>query len=238
MFSSTQQSFREAKDQALDSGVRTSTNISFLTLTVSKHIIDAHGGEIGVESEGEGQGSLFYIELPLYTGLENKSDEDILIADYSHDHHRRFSPKSPHDVTYFEFLRVLIVDDSAYNRKMLHAALDNFFHEVYEASNGVEAIDCVRSQKMIQHTIDVIFMDSIMPVMGGLETCRLLRSEEIRYNGKIIGVTGNVLGGAVTEFIKAGADIVLPKPLLLDEIYNSLCTMLPEHKLFFEHTTR
>ena len=91
---------------------------------------------------------------------------------------------------------------------------------------------------MIQHPIDVIFMDSIMPVMGGLEATRLLRSDEVRYTGKIIGVTGNVLGSAVTEFITEGVDIVLPKPLLLDDVYNALCTVLPDHKLIFDPAAR
>mmetsp|Transcript_34898 Transcript_34898/g.35540 ORF Transcript_34898/g.35540 Transcript_34898/m.35540 type:complete len:99 (+) Transcript_34898:2-298(+) len=54
-------------------------------------------------------------------------------------------------------------------------------------------------------------MDSIMPMMGGLEATRCIR--HLGYNGIIIGVTGNISSDEIQDFLNHGADAVLSKPL-------------------------
>ena len=51
----------------------------------------------------------------------------------------------------------------------------------------------------------------MMPIMNGVEATKRLRAEG--YPFLIIGVTGNVMDDDVAEFLEAGADMVLPKPL-------------------------
>eukprot|EP00607_Mallomonas_marina_P008029 CAMPEP_0182418558 /NCGR_PEP_ID=MMETSP1167-20130531/2961_1 /TAXON_ID=2988 /ORGANISM="Mallomonas Sp, Strain CCMP3275" /LENGTH=85 /DNA_ID=CAMNT_0024592821 /DNA_START=2146 /DNA_END=2403 /DNA_ORIENTATION=+ len=63
-------------------------------------------------------------------------------------------------------------------------------------------------------TIDLILMDSVMPVLTGNEAVRQIRN--LGYEGMIFGVTGNVAQDDVDAFIASGADVVLPKPFDID----------------------
>ena len=69
--------------------------------------------------------------------------------------------------------------------------------------------------------ISIIFMDSSMPIMTGIESTQLLR--QLGYNGPIIGVTGNMMKEDVDQFMAAGATEVMGKPLKLDQL-NELLT--------------
>lgn len=69
--------------------------------------------------------------------------------------------------------RVLVVDDSMPILKMTRKMLERDGHTVVEAVNGQDAVDCVRLE-----AFDVILMDIQMPVMGGIEATKIIRSEE------------------------------------------------------------
>ncbi|KAL5712880.1 hypothetical protein ACHQM5_015004 [Ranunculus cassubicifolius] len=91
-----------------------------------------------------------------------------------------------------------------------------------EAENGREAVELCRSGE----TFDLIFMDSEMPFMNGLEATRVLR--EMKVSSKIVGVTAQSREWEIKEFMEAGLDYYLEKPLtkhkivsILQEIYSS-----------------
>mmetsp|Transcript_2069 Transcript_2069/g.2825 ORF Transcript_2069/g.2825 Transcript_2069/m.2825 type:complete len:110 (+) Transcript_2069:694-1023(+) len=60
----------------------------------------------------------------------------------------------------------------------------------------------------------IIFMDNQMPVLGGVDATKKLR--EGGYQHLIVGLTGYVLQEDVTEYLMAGADLILSKPLRMD----------------------
>jgi len=63
---------------------------------------------------------------------------------------------------------------------------------------------------------DIICMDNIMTNMGGIIATRNIR--QLGYTGKVVAITGNVMKEDVEEFLGAGADFVLPKPLNRAEV--------------------
>lgn len=69
-------------------------------------------------------------------------------------------------------IRVLIVDDSPFIRRVIHLLLDDAgdFEVVGEAENGLEALEMFQSQKP-----DLITLDQEMPVLNGIETLKRLR---------------------------------------------------------------
>lgn len=69
-------------------------------------------------------------------------------------------------------------------------------------------------------------MDNEMPVMNGVEAAKRLRIGG--YKNLIVGVTGNVLEDDVNEFLTAGADLVLFKPLKMAQL-TILLTILEEN---------
>lgn len=117
-------------------------------------------------------------------------------------------------------VRVLVVDDGAVNRKMVIRALQKMSVVVDEAENGEEALRLVGQSMVHDRPYDIIFMDNCMPKMNGLEASRALRDKSgpYRYEGQIVGVTGNVLAAEIEEYLEAGANRVLGKPLAVSTI--------------------
>jgi len=131
-------------------------------------------------------------------------------------------------------LRVLIVDDSAMNRKLLNKMLHQIFEELSRSQcygsislSTVEADDGLSAVALMQSTagkFDLVLIDNIMLTMNGPEAAQKMRHDG--FSGLIIGVTGNVLETDVRDFIAHGANKVLKKPVSLDllkEVALELC---------------
>lgn len=126
---------------------------------------------------------------------------------------------------------ILLVDDSQLNRKMLHRLLKKRFRTVMEAEDGQTALDLVRKSLIREENdpssieaIQAVVIDWMMPVMDGVTAVQEMRA--LGYEGYIIGLTGNVNDADVKIYERAGADVVLTKPLdvkkfdqILDELF-------------------
>ena len=196
-----------------------------LHIIVSKAIVDLHGGRIGVESMGiPGEGSLFYFELPVCPAVANSSVSlepgsvtyGSLTAATAGVENSLTMKSGPEISAIWKTSRVLIVDDSSFNRKMMRKVLETYYGEVAEAADGMEAVQMVEDAMRRGANFDAIFMDSVMPRMGGIEATTIIR--QIEYSGLIVGVTGNALPEDIAEFTKSGANRVLTKPLQLQHV--------------------
>lgn len=103
-------------------------------------------------------------------------------------------------------VRVMVVDDAMFMRKMLTDIFEKNGHKVVcEAANGEEAI----SQYMM-HKPDLVTMDITMPVMDGIEAVKGIRAsdpEAVIFMCSAMGQQGMVI-----EAIKAGAKDFIVKP--------------------------
>ncbi len=109
-------------------------------------------------------------------------------------------------------IKVLIVDDDARNRRILHETLqDEFFME--EADNGIQALE-----KIDTFRPDIILLDIMMPGMDGLEVCRRLRANQELKHIKIILVSGKARIEERLEGYSCGADDYISKPFDGDEM--------------------
>jgi CheY-like chemotaxis protein len=115
-----------------------------------------------------------------------------------------------------KFECALVVDDSKLNRKMVCSCIKGHFKTIIERDNGLDAVDVVKEYLEQGKQFDVIFMDSIMPKMSGIEACKQIR--HFNYSGLIIAITGNILPEDIDAFIEAGADDVLGKPIKLEQL--------------------
>lgn len=121
-----------------------------------------------------------------------------------------------------QIITVLAVDDDMINRKLLKSMLQKNPHikEVIEATNGQEAIDQIR----IRGDIDLVLLDIVMPIMNGIETLKVLRSDQsIRQMPVIVLTTDET---KKNQSIELGANDFLTKPIRSDELMKKINSMI------------
>ncbi|MEA2297063.1 MAG: two-component system, chemotaxis family, chemotaxis protein CheY [Solirubrobacteraceae bacterium] len=116
---------------------------------------------------------------------------------------------------------ILIVDDDASVRKLIATTLEDVSgYRLEEASNSEEAV-----ARALDAQPEIVFLDLEMPRVGGIETCRRMRSEPTLADATIVVLTGDADAVAERSAQAAGADLLLTKPFsplhllqLVDEI--------------------
>ena len=106
-------------------------------------------------------------------------------------------------------LKVLAVDDDLINLKLLKSMLmkTSYFSEVIDAKNGADAIAVLKTQD----DIDIILLDIIMPVMGGIEMLKVIRADDNMIQLPVIVLTTDETKKA--EALDCGANGFLMKPV-------------------------
>lgn len=104
--------------------------------------------------------------------------------------------------------RVLLVDDSRVQRRILSLSLKRDGYEVIEAESGQQALEICRETPP-----DLILSDWVMPGMTGLEFCREFRAMESETYGYFILLTSKSEKTEVAQGFAAGADDFLTKPV-------------------------
>ncbi|MFH2093191.1 MAG: response regulator [Pseudomonadota bacterium] len=160
-----------------------------LGLNISKQLVEMMGGNIGVESEVN-VGSKFWFTI---------------LFEYGNEHHvRPIQKQSPEGEE--RSLNILIAEDNLVNQKVLEKLLNKMGHSVCIAANGIEAVQAVGQQ-----TFDLILMDGSMPEMDGFEATKRIRSSGNCI--PIIAVTAHAMQGDRQDFIDAGMDDYVSKPI-------------------------
>ncbi len=160
-----------------------------LGLNISKQLVEMMGGNIGVDSK-EDQGSTFWFTILLEYGEEKFIKSDLK--------ENRPGEERP--------LNVLVAEDNLVNQKVLEKLLQKMGHTVCIAENGLIAVQTVREQ-----TFDLILMDGSMPEMDGFEATKLIRASGNFI--PIIAVTAHAMQGDRQDFLDAGMDDYVSKPI-------------------------
>ena len=187
---------------------------SGLGLFIAKGIVEQHGGTMVATSEGLGCGTTFTMTLPLYHAPDkNKAKQD---PRYEESRAAMNESMQSSMQNHNAYLRILLVDDSGTNRKLLRRLLQNHGHAITEAENGREGVDAMVEARKKGNPFDCILLDYEMPEMNGPDACKEMRS--LGCDSFIVGVTGNVMAEDVALFKSCGANGVLPKPFKLVEL--------------------
>ena len=109
--------------------------------------------------------------------------------------------------------QVLLVDDDAAQRMLLHRILAREGYSILEASNGREALGIYEDNPELR----MIITDLSMPVMDGFECIRAIREQQIRYTYLIV-LTSAGDKQSVVKALSIGADDFLNKPALPAEL--------------------
>lgn len=124
--------------------------------------------------------------------------------------------------------KILLVDDNKLNLKVAIGLLAPLQMQIDTAENGKQALEMLEA-----HTYDLVFMDHMMPVMDGVEATRRIREWEkgSQEHEIVIALTADAMSGAKEEFVAAGMDDFVAKPIEIKEICGKLKQYLPEDKI-------
>jgi CheY-like chemotaxis protein len=182
-----------------------------LGLTISARIVALMDGRLEVESE-EGTGSTFRFSARL--GAPPAVVANSVVQGASADE-ASLPPR----------LRVLVVEDNVVNQRVALGLLSRLGHQGRIACNGIEALEALESDGV---PYDLLLMDVQMPVMGGVEAMRRIRHAEQQHGGHvpIIVLTAHAIDGHREQFLAAGADGYLSKPVALADMQQEITRVM------------
>ena len=170
-----------------------------LGLSISQNLIKMMGGHIGLHSV-PGQGTRFDCWLPFDVRSFSVSEPDSAMID-----------REENTLGVLAGKRVLVVEDNEINANVMLAFLERLGLKVDIVGNGRLAV-----QSFQNNDYDAILMDAHMPILDGEGATRHIREIERGTSGgrvPIIGVTADVFAERQRDFLAAGMDEVLTKPV-------------------------
>jgi signal transduction histidine kinase/DNA-binding response OmpR family regulator len=214
---------------------------SGLGLYIAKGIVEQHGGSLVADSEGNGLGCTFTVRLPIYNPPEEEwGDSQPFSWKRRRPRKRSSFEKAVRKHTVMECddeeeggdmdctlhsldsrddgmsdLKILLVDDSKSNRKLLDRLMTMRGHRCEQADDGHKGLDMTMRAESFGQPYDLIFMDYEMPTMNGPEAVKQIRGQG--SDVYIIGLTGNIMADDVKYFHVCGANAVFPKPFKVKE---------------------
>lgn len=161
-------------------------------LSLTKHLVELHGGSVSAVSAGPGKGSEFVVVLPAIVGrqIEQKPAAS--------------SAAKPPGVA----RKILVVDDNVDSADSLAILLRIHGNDTQVANDGFEAV-----KKGSEYKPDIVLLDIGMPGMNGYDTCKMIRSEPWGKDLLLIAMTGWGQEEDRRRSAEAGFDFHLVKPV-------------------------
>jgi len=108
---------------------------------------------------------------------------------------------------------ILVADDEPTNRSLLQRRLERAGYSVVTAQDGRDAVDKTRATLP-----DLILLDVMMPVMDGLEACRIIKADEATHNIPVIFLSARDETDVKINGLSLGANDYISKPFKAEEL--------------------
>jgi len=166
-----------------------------LGLAIVRHVVEAHGGEVAVESAGLGRGATFTITLPV---------DDRHVAVEAAPVEMQPAPAALPNV------HVLVVEDDADTRELLMTSLETYGASVTAAASGVAALTALKKE-----AYDVLVADIGMADMNGYALIRTIRALADEAERRLPAIALTVYASATErdDALAAGYDRHIVKPI-------------------------
>jgi signal transduction histidine kinase len=166
-------------------------------LSLTRKLVQLHGGNVTAHSDGPGKGSVFVVRLPLVasTAVPESPDPDAVPAAAGGG------------------LRILVADDNQDAAETMSVLLEVMGHEVRRVHDGEAALDMVTA-----FDPQLVLLDIGMPKLNGYEACRSIRERDGHAARTLVAVTGWGQPQDLKSSSDAGFDHHLVKPVDIDTL--------------------
>ena len=193
-----------------------------LGMNITQRLLSLMNSKLEVDSVyGEGSNFSFAIEQKVMNWQQIGDFEENYhnsLAQHEEYHEKFTAPKA----------KILVVDDTVMNLTVVKGLLKQTHIQIFTAESGYECLHLVT-----KHKYDIIFLDHRMPGIDGIET--LHRMKELHHNlnkdTPIISLTANAVSGARAEYMQAGFQDYLTKPINSAALESMIIKYLPEDKV-------
>lgn len=179
-----------------------------LGLSISRHLVELHGGTLWAESPGEGQGATFTLQLPLM----------------AHGHQQQPAKNALAQSPTLNGVRILVVDDDDDAREIAAFLLEDAGATVTSSTSAQAALRALKHA-----SFDVLISDIGMPDTDGYQLMRQIRALSPEQGGRIQAISLTAYAGEIDyrRAQAAGFQKHLVKPIDRDRLIGAIASILP-----------
>lgn len=189
-----------------------------LGLSLTRKLVEMHGGNISVQSDGKNKGSVFKFQIPYVLPPSTQATD--------HGSPDKFSINKADSVLDNEIDHqtrptIMVVEDNSVNMKLTTNLLEIGGYRALPAFSSEEAINILRNQ-----TPDLILMDISLPGMDGLTATQAIKKNPSTANIPVVALTAHAMKDDRERAVEAGCDAYLLKPIETRTFYMTISGLL------------
>lgn len=184
-----------------------------LGMSIVTKLLTMMGSKLDVSSK-YGEGSVF--SFTIMQEIADKTPMSDFSSGIKSERHNDEKPR-------WNDIRVLVTDDNEMNLKVAKNLLKIYGINAELAVSGEETLRLMRKNRY-----DLVFLDHMMPGMDGIETLKKIKAENFGDGTPVIALTANAVAGAKEQYLEAGFDDYLSKPIEVDALEGKLIKFLHE----------